>query len=272
MSDIENGYLTNIGLTPGVLAHDALIALLVHLIFVDGEAQADEVELVGRVLPDRDAVALKNWMVRVVGQPLDMAAIGNALITVESQWYALRFAAHVAVRRGQVSEAANAMLLDLLAATRLPEMALDKVLGELLARGSDIGVGRVIESVAEMQWGEMSVVAAAKSVGDLFEHAPAGSVPICSLVLDGGEVVSVFQQGIASVFEEGITFLPWSEIEQYSRVATLSAQVVIRTRKGSQFTLNDPRYGAVVNLLDKLFLPRPDPVATRPEIEVMQAY
>ena len=272
MSDIENGYLANIGLTPGVLAHDALIALLVHLIFVDGEAQEDEIALVGRVLPDRDLRALKDWMTRVAGHPLDMNAVGAALVTVESQWYALRFAAHVAVRRGQVSKAAQPMLEALLATTRLPETALEKVIGELVAPGVDVGVGRVIESVAEMEWREMSVVAAAKSEGDLFEHAPEGSVPICSLVLDGGEVVSVFQQGIVCVFEEGIQFVGWSEIDQYSRVATLSAQVVVKTVNDGQYTLRDPRYGAVANLFDKLFLPPPQPAAVPPEIEVMQAF
>jgi hypothetical protein len=272
VSDIDNGYLINIGLTPGALAHDALIALLVHLIFVDGEAQPDEVKMVGRLLPDRDLRALKEWMVRIVSQPLDVASVGSALVTVESQWYALRFSAHVAVRRGQISDAAHAMLTELLAATRLPETALDKVLGELLAQGSDVGVGRVIESVAAMNWGEMSLISAAKSDGDLFEHAPSGSVPMYSLILDGGEVVSIFQQGIAGVFEEGIAFLAWQNIDRYTRVPTLSAQLVIQTADGRTLTLRDPRYAAVATLLDKLFVPRPDPAATRPEIEVMQAY
>ena len=63
------------GLTPGDPADDALIALLAHVAFTDGEVDEQELDFLEKVLPGRDREELLAWAETAGSVPLDLAEV-----------------------------------------------------------------------------------------------------------------------------------------------------------------------------------------------------
>ena len=68
------------GFTPGHPADDALIALLAHMAFSDGEVHERELDFLQRVLPGRHGADLRMWAMAAGARPLDLDAVAAAVV------------------------------------------------------------------------------------------------------------------------------------------------------------------------------------------------
>jgi hypothetical protein len=246
--------------------HEAVLALLVHTAAADRDLSESEMGFLTRLLPGRDAEALRAWVLRVTQVPLDMEAVGQALPTPESRWTALRFVARMAFADGVVAADERALLVALAAALGLPGHAVDVVLSDHLARVVDeVDLERVSRAFEGFPWSSVELVPAEMMDATLGALVPEGAEPFFGVRLDDADVLSFFKQGLAAWFQEGPVWLPWRDIVAWSRVPSFGAALVLHTVDGRRFTLIDARLGGLAGLLQRIFggdrAPRTDPPA-----------
>lgn len=253
-------------LTPGHPADDAMLALLVHVAFSDGNVSADELDFLDKVLPGREPDQLIAWIEQVCAHPLDIQAVASALPSPEERWKALRFAARMAWKDGAVEEGEQALLKRLAVGLALGVTAVDRVLGEMQGTaGGEVAAERLSEAVDGVAWASVQVLDEAVG-GPLAAVAPADASPVRIVALDDVVVVALYTTGLSAHFLEGTTFIRWSDLVTYTRVPTFGAAVQLHTEEGGNWTLVDARLRGITLLLDRLFggaRPQPTP---KPEI------
>jgi uncharacterized tellurite resistance protein B-like protein len=241
------------GFTPGHPADDALIALLAHMAFSDGEVHERELDFLQRVLPGRHGADLKMWAMAAGARPLDLDAVAAALPTHEEAWKGLRFAARMAWKDGMIADAEVELLSRLAAALELPEAAVQRVLDETEGHVvTEVTAAKVKETMLALNWDSVQL-ATGPLMSDLKEIVPDGYESVVRVGLEKVEVLGVFAEGVAGRFLEGTAFVHWRDIVTYSRVPVLGASMQIHTETGRTWTLVDTRMRGLGRLFDRLF-------------------
>lgn len=258
-------------LTPGHPADDALLALLVHVAFSDGEVDDAELDFLQRVLPGRDRGQLAAWVAQVGATPLNIRAVAQALPTEDERWKGLRFAARMAWKDGTIEAEERSMLAGLARGLDLGLDAVDRVLAEMQGRvGDRVDPTRLAEAVDGVPWASVQILDEAVS-GTIAEAAPRG-VQLCRAVaLDDVVVAALYAEGLSAHFLEGTAFVTWNDLVTYTRVSTMGAAVQLHTEDGRTWTLVDSRMRGLALVLDRLFgaqrarAPKPEVVQLRGE-------
>lgn len=241
------------GFTPGHPADDALIALLAHMAFSDGEVHERELDFLQRVLPGRHGSDLRMWAMAAGARPLDLDAVAAALPTPEEAWKGLRFAARMAWKDGMIADAEVELLTRLAGALELPEAAVQRVLDETEGHVvTEVTAEKVKETILGLNWDSVQL-ATGPLMSDLQAAVPEGYQPVVRVGLEKVEVLGVFAEGVAGRFLEGLAFVHWRDIVTYSRVPVLGASVQIHTETGRTWTLVDTRLRGLGRLFDRLF-------------------
>jgi len=232
----------------------ALLVLLVHVAFSDGEVQDDEVAFLLQVLPDRDPEELRAWVAAVAQEgPLDYQALAQALPRMEQRWKALRFGARMAWKDGTLHPRERELLTTLAEQLELPQGALQSVLDEMAARvEGGIAPTRLVEVLTSVDWDAVQLASGKLSSQDLIDAAPEGSELVARVGLDQVEVLGLYREGLVGRFLEGTRFLRWEEVVTYTRVPTFGASVQLHTEDGRSWTLVDTRLRGLALLLDRL--------------------
>ncbi len=259
-------------LTPGDPADDALLALMVHVAFSDGTVEEGELRFLQRVLPGRDPEQLLAWVRQVGSQPLDVAAVGAALPDADARWKAVRFAARMAWKDGEIQDEERALLQRLADGLALGEGAVEQVLSGILGRRGALPTAeRLAEVLDGVTWNSVQVLDEPVS-GPIARVAPQGGHPVRTVAVDDVVVAAFFTEGLAAHFLEGTAFLAWDDLVTYTRVATLGAAVQLHTEDGRTWSLVDARMRGLTLVLDRLFggtgrsrAPAPEVVQVRGE-------
>jgi hypothetical protein len=240
-------------LTPGHPADDALISLLAHVAFSDGLVDDAEVDFLLRLFPGRDPDELREWAATAGSGELDLDAVADALPTTEERWTGLRFAARMAWKDGVLTDEEMAFLSTLARRLALPDGALDRVIGETVARTRRApDPTRVREILEGIKW--RAVLSDERPLtGPLGAVVPDGAVGVGRIGLEQVEMLGFYDLGLAGRFREGMAFLEWADIVAYSRVPVLGASVILRTESGHAWTLVDRRLNGLTTFLDRLF-------------------
>lgn len=252
-------------LSPGNPADDALLALLVHVAFSDGEVDEGELAFLSRVLPGRDSRELLAWIHQVGAHPLDLQAVAAALPGPEQRWKALRFAARMACKDGTIQAEERELLSRLVASLGLGPAAVELVLAEAAGRGPGrLAAERIAQTLQETPWHSVQVLDEPVG-GQLARLVPDGARPVRAVALDDVVVLAFHETGIAAHFLEGTAFVAWAELVTYSRVPTMAAAVQLHTEDGRTWSLVDSRLRGLAPVLDRLFEPPPaDPDPSAP--------
>lgn len=240
-------------LNPGHPADDALLALLVHVAFSDGEIDDGELDFLQRVLPGRDPDELLTWVEQVGSQPLDLKAVAAALPTSDERWKGLRFAARMAWKDGSLQQQERATLARLAAGLDLGPAAVELVIAEVAGRGSGVvDAERLVKALDAVAWNSVQVLDEPVS-GVIAQVLPDRERPVRAVAVDDVVVVAFHPAGLAAHFLEGTAFVPWAELVTYSRVPTLGASVQLHTEDGRTWSLVDSRLRGLALVLDRLF-------------------
>lgn len=240
-------------LTPGHPADDALLALLVHVAFSDGDVDEREIAFLQRVLPGREHDAMVTWVKQVGAHPLDLAAVAAALPSAEERWKGLRFAARMAWKDGAIQEEERALLARLAQGLELGPRAVDRVLAEMQGRvGGKVPADKIAEAADKVTWNAVQVLDE-PVVGPIAEVARQDERPVRVIALDDVVVMALYPEGLAAHFMEGTAFLAWQDLVTYTRVPTFGAAVQLHTEDGRIWTLVDARLRGLTLLLDRLF-------------------
>ena len=241
------------GFTPGHPADDALIALLAHMAFSDGEVHERELDFLQRVLPGRDLADLRVWAMAAGARPLDLRAVARALPTTEEAWKGLRFAARMAWKDGMIADAEVDLLERLSQALQLPESAVQRVLDETEGHVEiDVKAERLRQTLLNLNWDAVQL-ASGPLTSDLAKAVPGPYECVVRVGLEKVEVLGIFEEGIAGRFLEGPGFVFWRDLVTYTRVPVIGASVQIHTESGHTWTLVDTRMRGLGGLLDRLF-------------------
>lgn len=257
-------------LTPGHPADDALIALLVHTAFSDGDVDDEELDFLQKVLPGRDRDQLATWARQVGSQPLQVSAVAAALPTVDERWKGLRFAARMAWKDGEVHSEERELLTNLALGLGLPGSAVEQVLGEMHGQaGGEVPEQRLIETLESVTWNSVQILQDPVT-GPLAAVSPQGSKAVRSVALDDVVVLALYADGIAAYFLEGTTFIGWGDLITYTRVPTFGAAIQLHTEDGRTWTLVDARLRGLVVVLDRLFGAERKPRGQKPVVEQLR--
>jgi len=240
-------------LVSGDAADDALVALLAHVAFADGDVDDRELDFLERVFPGRERGALREWAIEAGAAELDLAAVADALPSPDERWTGLRFAAHMAWKDGVLTDEEMAFLASLARYLALPEGALDQVIAETVSRTTrPTDPRRVREALAAVKWRAVQSDELALT-GDLVDIVPPGAQGIGRVGVEQVEMLGFYDRGLVGRFREGHGFLPWDDIVAYNRVPTMRASVVLRTESGRAWTLVDHRLTGLTTFFDRLF-------------------
>ena len=257
-------------LTPGHPADDALIALLVHTAFSDGDVDDEELDFLQKVLPGRDRGQLATWARQVGSQPLQVAAVAAALPTVDERWKGLRFAARMAWKDGEVHSQERELLSNLARGLDLPASAVEQVLSEMHGQaGAEVPEQRLVETLSSVTWNSVQILEDPVT-GPLAAVSPGGSRAVRSVALDDVVVLALYGGGLAAYFLEGTTFIGWSELVTYTRVPTFGAAIQLHTEDGRTWTLVDARLRGLVVVLDRLFGAERKPRGEKPVVKQLR--
>ncbi|MFK7928262.1 MAG: DUF533 domain-containing protein [Myxococcota bacterium] len=257
---------TSHALTPGHPADDAMLALLVHVAFSDGQVSESELAFLDKVLPGREPEQLVAWIEQVCAHPLDIQAVAAALPTAEERWKALRFAARMAWKDGAIDTGETALLQELAAGLSLGPTAVDRVLAQMQGKaGAHVPAATLAEAVEGVAWASVQVLDEPVG-GPLASVAPVDASPVRIIALDDVVVVALYSDGLSAHFMEGTTFIPWASLVTYTRVPTFGAAVQLHTEEGGNWTLVDARLRGLTLLLDRLFDGERKEPAPKPQI------
>ena len=231
----------------------ALLSLMVHVAFSDGVVAPTELAFLKKVLPDRSEETLLSWVKNAAHQPFDWEGLNRSLATADDRWKGLRFAARMAWKDGTIQAEELDFMNSLAAEWQLGAGAVDRILAEIKVQTSGkVDRKHLVQTIKKAPWGAVQV-AGGPIESELGRVAPEGLEPIARLGLDQQEMGVIFQEGFALRFMEGATYIPWTEMVAYTRVATLGASLQIHTESGRTWTLVDTRLRGFAVFFDHLF-------------------
>lgn len=243
------------GLVPGRPADDALLALLVSLVRTDERIHEREIEFLGTLRPDlvgHDAV--EAWA-RAQRAPVNLAEVAVAIDAPDDQWKALRYAARMAWKDGEIALAERDFLLALADALKLPPGAVDRVIREMEPdHGETFTADRIRMCLTrDLHWDAVQLASGALVSEDLRSVCPPGLDIVARVGLEKVEVMALATEGIVARFQEGAAFLRWTELVTYTRERGLGEALRLHLEDGRSFTLVDSRLAGLAFFLDRLF-------------------
>lgn len=247
---------------PGRPADDALLELLVHMASSDGVFDDEELALLNGVVPSWTPNQVRGLIGRVISTPIDLHRLATAWDSDDARWTALRFAARMAHRDGQVDPEELAFLDDLAHVLELSH-ALERVMGEVAGPAADrLDPIRLRALVESLKWDAAMTVPGAVASEDLRSVVPFEATPVLRVGVDHAEVLGIYAEGLAGRFLEGVAFLPWSRIVGCTRGAGLESAVRLHVDDGRVWSLVDSRLSGIGLLIDRLHRPDPTPSTT----------
>lgn len=253
-------------------ADDALLTLLVSMAFSDGTVHPDELAFLCKLRPDLpDAAAVEAWA-RSSARPLDVQHLTEAITDPDDQWKALRFAARMAWKDGELAVEEQRDLETLANALALPDGAVDRVLLEMSPdNGRRFTADRILRTLMDVHWDAVQLASGALISEDLHAALPPGAEVVARVGLEKVEVMALCTEGVVARFQEGAAFLRWRDLVTYTRERGLGEALRLHTEDGRQFTLVDQRLSGIATLLDRLLSEddRPHPTST-PRIDTLR--
>ncbi len=240
-------------ITPGEPDDDALLALLVHMAFSDGDVHDQELAFLHRMLPGRDPEALRTWVRDVTSVPLPFEAIASALPSPDDRWKGLRFAARMAWSDGEVHPNERSLLDQLAVALELPDGAVERVLREMThGRMERVSSDRLVSALESMGWGAVQFAGGQLCSPDLVGLVPEGATIVRRVGVDAVELMGIYEEGLVARFQEGAAFLHWRDIVAWTMGHGVGDGLSLHTEEGRVFTLVDRRASGVRALLDRI--------------------
>ncbi|MBX2796649.1 MAG: TerB family tellurite resistance protein [Myxococcales bacterium] len=240
-------------LVPGRPADDALLTLLASMACSDGSVHDRELDFLVKIRPDlgsREAVA--QWTM-AHAQPVDLGRLAAVITRPDDQWKALRFAARMAWKDGELASEERRDLTALAGALRLPPGAVDRVLREMSPDdGKRFTADRILRTLMDVHWDAVQLASGSLVSEDLHAACPLGVEVVARVGLEKVEVMALCTDGIVARFQEGAAFLAWNELVTYTREHGLGEALVLHTEDGRHFTLVDRRLSGLAMLLDRL--------------------
>jgi hypothetical protein len=244
---------TRHAITPGRPEDDAMLALMVYVAFSDGVIDDSEIRFLQRVLPGRNADALRDWVQQVVAHPLDVAAVAEALPSADSRWKGLRFAARMAWKDGNVAPQERQLLNELAEAMNLPNGAVQRVIREMtVLRNDRVRKDHLTEVLHSIGWGAVQFAEGPLCSPDLIGNVPSTATDVIRVGVDTVEVMAFYEEGFVARFREGPAFLYWTDIVAWTHGSGLGEPVQLHTEDGRIWTLVDRRVNGICTVLDRL--------------------
>lgn len=259
-------------LDPRRPADAALLTLLASMAVSDGTVHPDELAFLTKLRPDlADTGAVEEWA-RSEARPLDVAELTRAISDPDDQWKALRFAARMAWKDGELAVEERRELDTLARVLALPDGAVERVLHEMQPDdGQRFTADRILRTLMDVHWDAVQLASGALVSEDLHATLPASSDVVARVGLEKVEVMALCTEGIVARFQEGPAFLRWGDIVTYTRERGLGAALRLHTEDGRHFTLVDQRLSGIATLLDRLLSEddRPAPTST-PRVDTLR--
>ncbi|MEO0600401.1 MAG: TerB family tellurite resistance protein [Myxococcota bacterium] len=251
---------------------EALLTLLVSMAYSDGTVHPDELAFLAKLRPDLgDAAAVEAWA-RATARPLDVAELTRAIADPDDQWRALRFAARMAWKDGELAVEERQELDTLARVLALPDGAVDRVLREMQPDdGQRFTADRILRTLMDVHWDAVQLASGALVSEDLHAAMPSTAEVVARVGLEKVEVMALLTEGVVARFQEGPAFLRWADLVTYTRERGLGEALKLHTEDGRQFTLVDQRLSGIATLLDRLLSEdeRPSPTST-PRIDTLR--
>ena len=240
-------------LEPGNPEDDALLMLLASMACSDGEVHDQELDFLVKIrsdLPSREAVA--QWTVRHA-QPVDLHQLASVITRPDHQWKALRFAARMAWKDGELAVEEQRDLNALATALQLPAGAVDRVLREMSPDdGKRFTADRILRTLMDVHWDAVQLAGGELTSPDLLEVCPRGVELVARVGLERVEVMALCTQGVVARFQEGAAFVSWNDLVTYTHEHGLGSALCLHTEDGQRLTLVDQRLSGLATLLDRL--------------------
>jgi hypothetical protein len=233
-------------------AREAVLEVLVRMALVDGEVHDEEVLLLQQYFPRESAPLLKERVESIRGQPLDAAALQRAVPAVEDRLRLMKFAARMAWTDRQVTADELALLAELSAGLGLDQGAVERALNDTVGVATGkITPKKVAEAIAGMPWGPLAFSPEPPRSG-LARRLPADARVFGVVSLRGMEQAILADKGFVAGFREGDAWIPWDDVQLWSRVAVFGAAVRVDLRDGRRFHLGAIELWPFSNLLDRI--------------------
>jgi hypothetical protein len=241
-------------------ADEALHGLLASVACTDGSIHDTELAFLGKIRPDLDGPdAVRAWAL-ANARPIDLQGLAGAFPSPNHRWKALRFAARMAWKDGQMADPEQVLLSRLARALTLPEAAVDRVVREMNPGDtSRFGADRILKAVLDVRWDAVQLASGRLVSSDLIAVAPPVEM-VARVGLEKIEVLGLCSTGIVARFQEGAAFLAWDELVTYTRGDVIGIALQLHTEDGGVYTLVDGRLAGLALVLDRLL----DPEGQRP--------
>ncbi|MEN0061963.1 MAG: TerB family tellurite resistance protein [Myxococcota bacterium] len=259
-------------LDPRKPSDEALLTLLVSMAFSDGTVHPDELAFLAKLRPDLpDATAVQQWA-QQAARPLNVPELTRAITDPDDQWKALRFAARMAWKDGELAAEERRDLETLARALVLPDGAVERVLLEMSPDdGRRFTADRILRTLMDVHWDAVQLASGALVSEDLRAAVPAGAEVVARVGLEKVEVMALCSEGVVARFQEGPAFLRWGDLVTYTRERGLGEALRLHTEDGRQFTLVDQRLSGITTLLDRLLSEDDRPSPTRaPRVDTLR--
>ena len=232
---------------------DALLSLLASMACSDGQIHDRELDFLVKIrsdLPDRQSVA--DWTL-AHARPVDLGQLAAVIRRPDHQWKALRFAARMAWKDGELAEEEYRDLEALAGALELPHGAVERVLREMSPDdGKRFTAERILRTLMDVHWDAVQLAGGELTSPDLLEVAPPRLELVARVGLERVEVLALATQGVVARFQEGSAFIPWGNLVTYTHERGLGSALTLHTEEGITFTLVDRRLSGLATLLDRL--------------------
>ena len=232
-------------------ADPSLIALLVHMSCADGFVQEEEFEYFEKLLPDRDASEILEYVAETAATELDFAEMSRQLGSDEERRGAMRFAARMAWADRVLEMQEKLPLIRMASYFDFHEDEVEHALESVIGRPEgEVSPEAVVEAMIGMHWTGARLEERGL-LSELKQVAPPDAMSVACLLVDGEERAGLYDQGMAAFFEEGAEFLRWNEVSTYSRLPLLGAALRVVTTDGRVLTVRDSRLKDVGTLMDR---------------------
>ncbi len=227
--------------------------LLASMACSDGEVHDRELDFLVKIRPDlgsRDAVA--RWTV-AQARPVDLRQLATIITRPDDQWKALRYAARMAWKDGELAQEERRHLESLAYALSLPAGAVERVLREMSPDdGKRFTAERILRTLMDVHWDAVQLAGGQLASPDLQQVSPLHVEVVARVGLEKVEVMGLCTQGVVARFREGAAFVPWGDLVTYTHAHGLGEALCLHTEDGRQLTLVDQRLSGLAMLLDRL--------------------